>query len=107
MSESFLLLPVASFRIWTAACLEERRSFAESFLTHPWSPILGVNSGHWPVVQMLLFVQLLSGLERRPVLLVILGELTAETQMTRAGDVGCSGPWMLRVGVMVGSVQTH
>lgn len=31
---------------------------------------------------MLLFVQLLSGMERRPALLVILGVLTAESQMT-------------------------
>lgn len=65
------------------------------------------NSGHWLVVQMLLFVQLLSGMERRPELPVILGVLTAETQMTRAGDVGRSGPWVLRAGVRVGSVQTH
>lgn len=46
-------------------------------------------------------------MERRPALLVILGVLTAESQMTRAGDVGCSEPWMLRVWVTVGSVQTH
>ena len=59
------------------------------------------------MVQMLLFVQLHSGMERRPALLVILGVLTAESQMTRAGDVGCSEPWMLRVWVTVGSVQTH
>ena len=59
------------------------------------------------MVQMPLFVQLLSGLERRPEFLVILGVLTAETQMTRAGDAGRSGPWMLRAGVRVGSVQTQ
>lgn len=59
------------------------------------------------MVQMPLFVQLLSGMERKPEFLVILGVLTAETQKTRTGDVGRSGPWMLRAGVRVGSVQTH
>ena len=59
------------------------------------------------MVQMPLFVQLLSGMERKPEFLVILGVLTAEMQKTRTGDVGRSRPRMLRAGVRVGSVQTH
>lgn len=68
------LLPVSPFRILTTACQEERGFFAESFSLDPsLVPDPKCQLRTLPCGSNTVFVQLLSGTKRRPVLLVILG----------------------------------